>query len=74
MMTNVGVFSCPARDWGRLFSTRQGQRTPLSKRRRQFLKEWPLPCQACARGPDRSMMAGQLQDFVQFLGWNTIKA
>lgn len=45
---------------------RQGQRTPLSKRRRQFLKEWPLPRQPCERGPDRSMTAGQLQDFVQF--------
>eukprot|EP00438_Fugacium_kawagutii_P008959 Skav215555 [mRNA] locus=scaffold3091:212800:237229:- [translate_table: standard] len=45
---------------------RLSHRTPISKRRRQFLKEWPLPRQPCERGPDRSMTAGQLQDFVQF--------
>eukprot|EP00435_Cladocopium_sp_Y103_P063625 s183_g25.t1 len=45
---------------------RQGQRTPLFKRRRQFLTEWLLRVSPCDRGPDRSMKAGQLYDFVQF--------
>jgi len=45
---------------------RRSQRTPLMKRRRQFLKEWPLALESCSRGPDRSMSAGQLQDFLQF--------
>lgn len=45
---------------------RQGQRTPLSKRRRQFLKEWQLLVEPCDRGPDRSMTVGKLHDFVQF--------
>ncbi|CAL1129342.1 unnamed protein product [Cladocopium goreaui] len=47
---------------------RQGERTPLAKRRRQFLREWPLAVARCDRGPDRSMTAGQLSDFVQLLG------
>jgi len=37
---------------------RRSQRTPLVKRRRQFLKEWPLALENCSRGPDRSMSAG----------------
>ena len=47
---------------------RQGERTPLAKRRRQFLTEWPLALARCDRGPDRSMAAGQLLDFLQLLG------
>ncbi|CAK9117949.1 unnamed protein product [Durusdinium trenchii] len=46
---------------------RQGTRTPLAKRRHEFLQEWqPLALQRCSRGPDRSMSAGKLQRFVQF--------
>ncbi|CAK9100562.1 unnamed protein product [Durusdinium trenchii] len=45
---------------------RQGEATPLVKRRRQFLKEWPLALERCSRGPDRSMTAGKLHDFLQF--------
>ncbi|CAK9015225.1 unnamed protein product [Durusdinium trenchii] len=44
---------------------RQG-RTPLVKRYRQFFKEWPLALECSNRGPERSMAAGQLQDFIQF--------
>ena len=42
-------------------------KTPLAKRRRQFLKEWSLPRKTCSRGPDRSLTAGKLHDFLQFL-------
>eukprot|EP00435_Cladocopium_sp_Y103_P060611 s97_g22.t1 len=47
---------------------RQGERTPLAKRRRQFFKEWRLnlALQQCDRGPDRSMTAGKLLEFLQF--------
>eukprot|EP00913_Durusdinium_trenchii_P006490 g6100.t2 len=45
---------------------RQSRRTPLWKRRRQFLQEWPLRLKPCERGPDRSITAGELQDFAQF--------
>eukprot|EP00435_Cladocopium_sp_Y103_P059516 s1118_g21.t1 len=48
------------------FRRRQGEKTPLTKRRRQFLTEWPLAPARCDRGPDRSMTAGQLLDFLQF--------
>ncbi|CAK8996373.1 Extracellular matrix protein FRAS1 [Durusdinium trenchii] len=45
----------------------RGTRTPLAKRRHEFLQEWqPLALQRCSRGPDRSMSAGKLQRFVQF--------
>eukprot|EP00438_Fugacium_kawagutii_P017000 Skav232630 [mRNA] locus=scaffold12:172875:181436:+ [translate_table: standard] len=44
---------------------RQSETTPLVKRRRQFLKEWPLVLERCARGPDRSITAGKLHDFLQ---------
>ncbi|CAK9100504.1 unnamed protein product [Durusdinium trenchii] len=47
--------------------SRQGEATPLVKRRRQFLKEWPLALERCSRGPDRSMTAGKLHDFLQRL-------
>ena len=46
---------------------RQG-RTPLAKRHQQFFKEWPLVRQRSSRGPERSMAAGQLQDFLKPLG------
>ena len=50
-------------------ATRQGRvRNPLSKRQRQFHKEKHLPLKRCERGPDRSMTAGQLHDFVQLPG------
>ncbi|CAK8995424.1 LINE-1 retrotransposable element ORF2 protein (ORF2p) (Long interspersed element-1) (L1) (Retrovirus-related Pol polyprotein LINE-1) [Includes: Reverse transcriptase [Durusdinium trenchii] len=45
---------------------RQGEKTPLVKRRHQFCKEWALAFKPCRRGPDRSMTAGKLQDFLQF--------
>ncbi|CAK9068655.1 unnamed protein product [Durusdinium trenchii] len=48
------------------FALRRRSRTALAQRRRQFLKEWPLALQRCGRGPERSMSAGQLQDFLQF--------
>ena len=49
---------------------RQVGSTPLAKRRRQFLKEWTLAPGRCSRGPDRSMTAGKLHDFLQHLGRN----
>lgn len=45
---------------------RQAKRSPLAKRRRQFFKEWHLALQRCDRGPDRSMTAGKLLEFLQF--------
>ncbi|CAE7381871.1 SCUBE1 [Symbiodinium necroappetens] len=49
------------------FALRQRQdRTSLEKRCRQFFKQWPPVLQRCSRGPDRSITAGQLQDFLQF--------
>ena len=48
-------------------SLRQGEKTPLVKRRSRFLAEWPLALAHCDRGPDRSMTAGKLLDFLQLL-------
>ncbi|CAE7667597.1 scube2 [Symbiodinium sp. CCMP2456] len=49
------------------FALRQRQdRTSLEKRCHQFFKQWPPVLQRCSRGPDRSITAGQLQDFLQF--------
>lgn len=48
------------------FAFRRRARTPLAKRLRQFLKEWPLQLQSCPRGPERSITVGKLQDFLQF--------
>eukprot|EP00435_Cladocopium_sp_Y103_P048474 s470_g14.t1 len=45
---------------------RLGSQTPLAKRRRRFLKEWPLIQTPCSRGPDRAIKAGQLHDFFEF--------
>ena len=51
---------------------RQSQRTPLAKRRWQFLKEWSLMVERCSRGPERSLTVGKLHDFLQLLWENWI--
>ena len=51
---------------------RQSQRTPLAKRRWQFLKEWSLMVERCSRGPERSLTVGKLHDFLQLLWENPI--
>ena len=58
----LGFFASPV--------SRQGESTKMVKRRRQFLKAWPLALEKCCRGPDRSITAGKLQDFLRRLASN----